>query len=149
MPLSHSLILATLLFSVSSTRARAQEARQARDVRQEDIARILEGAYNPPANESQLRSCKYTALTRGLLLDSGRSDAVRRAILIERPIEPRTRLRWEESRALMRARDSALLAAMPGRNDSARMQRNIESEAGWWASGACNGKPVPRRPPAD
>lgn len=140
MPAGNPLALATLALVILSASAEAQTTRQ------EEIERLLEGAYNPPSNEAQLRSCKFTALTRNMSLDEERSNAVRRAIFIERPIVPRSRLRWEEARAVIRSRDSALLQAMPTARDSAQMRRNIDGEGAWWASGACNGKPIPRRP---
>jgi hypothetical protein len=135
------LALATLALAILSASSEAQTTRG------EEIERLLEGAYNPPSTEAQLRSCKFTALTRDLTLDDERSSAVRRAILIERPIDPPPRLRWEEARAVIRSRDSALFEAMPTARDSAKMKRNIDGEGAWWASGACNGKPIPRRPP--
>jgi hypothetical protein len=120
---------------------------EAQPDRREELERIMERAYNAPESEQQLRECKFTALSRSLRLDQRQATIIRDAILIERPDQPRARMNWEQARAMLRSRDSALLSAMRTPRDSARLRQNIDGESQWWASGACNGKPIPRRPP--
>lgn len=102
--------------------------------------RYAERAYRPAASREQMLECQFSVLTRGLILDSAQTVAVRREVLVFRGPEgapPRARNALD---SMAVARDDAILRVLRSGADSLRYRSNARSEQQWWRSGACNGK---------
>lgn len=110
------------------------------------VEELLRDAYTPARDFAHLKECYRVVLTRELPnLSESQYASIDSAISVLTDTLPSRAARRRDAPKRKVDRDVSILAVLTNRADSVQFKKNSATEEKWWFSGACNGKPIPRR----
>lgn len=110
------------------------------------IEELLRDSYSPARDFAHLKECYREVLTRELPnLSESQYASFDTAISVFTDTLPSRAARRKEASKRKVVRDASILTVLTNRADSMQFKKNSATEQKWWFSGACNGKPIPRR----
>lgn len=110
------------------------------------IEELLRNSYTPARDFAHVKECYRELLTRELPnLSESQYASFDTAISVFADTLPSIAARRKEASKRKVVRDASILAVLTNRADSVQFKKNSATEEKWWFSGACNGKPIPRR----